>query len=63
MRVTVTLEVVYDLPEPLAEIYGATDPAECVNIDLEADAPAFFDNADAIKILSVSALLEDVNRP
>ena len=40
MKVIVTMELEYILPEPLEDVYGTTDPRACVDIDLDVDPMA-----------------------
>lgn len=52
-NVEVILTLSYPLPADLAlraEIYGATDPAECVRLDIDNDPYAVMMEADIVNV-------------
>ncbi len=61
--VEVDVTVRYQLPGDLTQrklIYGTTDIRECVQVDLDVDAAAFFENADDIRLGAVGEVDADV---
>ena len=65
MKVIVTMELEYILPEPLEDTYGTTDPRACVDIDLNVDPMAFLADSEwtVVAVQQAASLRQENNMP